>query len=408
MNLLLVSISAPPQNSPESLQVAKYVSGLAKLSRLTLVTIKEVGGWRSADKGLNEYLYGVKKIIRLNHYTSKLFRLFYRLFFTHLLRRPDEYFMFPTQWRTVTKKLTEKPDLIYSRATPFSSCLMALKLKAHYKVPWVMHLSDLWADSPHFKYNNADKNYLQQLEAKCFKIADRISMTSHETIDFYAKKYPKFAAKFFFTPNVYRDEELLPNPFRFDGKLKFLHAGNFYGKGRSPAKLIEAFTLLYNKNPQLLNEVEIHFLGKFNHDIRTIFTQNNLPFIKVTENYSFQDSISHQRNSHIMLLFDWQFEHMNSVFFLSKILGYMASQRFILAITGKGSTCYNVIEGKYGKCFEHDDIEGIMEFIINAIDNYKNQNLAFFKINKPDPAYAANYNVNLLYNRFVDMTTVSP
>jgi len=403
MKILFISISAPPQNSPESLQVAKFIKGLSKQHSITLVTIKEAVGWRRPDKRLYEYLANVYQVIRLNHYTSRLARYFFKVFFSTRLKRPDEYFLFQRESRIVASKSKEKPDLIYSRATPFSSCLLALKLKEVYKVPWVMHLSDLWADSPHFKFTNQDMLYQQKVEGDCFKLADRISFTSLETIEFYTKKYPQYADKFIFTPNVFDDKELDPNPFRFDEKLKFLHAGNFYGEGRNPLILISAFRSIYKSTPQLLANVEVHFMGRFNKDIQDILVGNNLPFIKITEEYQFEDSVTEQRNSHIMLLFDWKFKHMKSVFFLSKVLGYMASRRLILAVTEKGSTCYNVIEGKYGSCFEHNDTEGVREFILKILLNYKDGNLDFFTPADPDLKYSASNNVLRLSNVFENL-----
>ena len=47
-------------------------------------------------------------------------------------------------------------------------------MKQHYNIPWVMHLSDLWADSPHFQHSNAESKYIQEIEAMCFKKADKM------------------------------------------------------------------------------------------------------------------------------------------------------------------------------------------------------------------------------------------
>jgi glycosyltransferase involved in cell wall biosynthesis len=402
-NVLVVSVSAPPQNSPESLQVAKYLKYLSASWKITLVTIKSAGGWRRADDSLNINLAKIKQIIRLPHFTSGIYFRVLKIFFRNSIVRPDQDFLFFYQWKRAVKAIKDKPSLIYSRSTPFSSSIMALRLKKHYNVPWVMHLSDPWSISPHFAYTGSVRMYHEAMELECIKYADIVSLTSYETIDAYKSRYPQYADKFRFFSNVYNDEELTPNPFQFNGKLRFVYAGNFYGEGRSPEFLLRAIKQIVNGHNNFFDNAEFIFIGRFNKDIQDIFNAYNFSFIKIRKEYSFEDSVSEQRNGHVMILIDWKFEQEKSIFFLSKILGYMASQRTILAITEKGSTCYNVIEGKYGHCYDHYDTDGIAAYLTNAVNNYQQKNLKFFTVENPDPAYSSQVNTDILSTLFATL-----
>ncbi|MBL7843759.1 MAG: glycosyltransferase [Cyclobacteriaceae bacterium] len=396
MRVLLVSISAPPQNTPESLQVIKYANHLAKRCELTVLTIKVAHGWRSADPGLYDAIKPAT-FIRLPHYSSRAGRFLTSIINKDWLMKPDEDFMFPRQWKKAIKKIGLRPDIIYSRATPFSSALMALKLKQHYKVPWVLHLSDPWLLSPLHLFAGKVREFHGVMERECFENADVVTLTSHEQIKLYTEHYPQFAHKFQFFPNVYNDDELAENPFAFGDKMIFLHTGNFYGEGRNPVFLLEAIKKITQQEPDFFSKCEFVFMGRLNPDVRAVFHQYNYPFVKVVEEYTFEESVSSQRKAHVLLLFDWRFSDADSVFFLSKILGYMTSQRPILAITGANSTCRSVIERRYGNCFVHDDVNAIAEYLRRAVINYKEKNMSFFSVAPADPAYSAQFNADRLY-----------
>jgi len=399
MKILLISISAPPQNTPESLQVAKYAKCLTAGNEVTLVTIQKAGGWRKPDPTMKEYLRDIK-VIELPHYSSRWMRFVFRLINGDWLKMPDEDFMFSRQWKKVVRLYNQKPDIIYSRSMPFSSALMGLALKEYYKVPWVMHLSDPWVQSPFFTYKESLLRYHSEIERTCFTRADAITLTSHDQVQLYKEVYPESSSKILFYPNVYNDEELIFNPISFEGKLIFLHAGNFYGEGRSPFCLLEAIQRIVSDQKNFFDNATFLFVGKLNEDIKGVFEKYKLPFVEVIDQYTFNQSVSLQRKAHVLMLFDWKFKNTKSVFFLSKVLGYMAAQRPILAITEKESTCYKVIEGKYGHTFDHADIEGIQEYLIEAVKNFSSKNESFFATNPPDEIYSARLNSNRLVSLF--------
>jgi glycosyltransferase involved in cell wall biosynthesis len=397
MNILLVSISAPPQNTPESLQVLKYARYLASTSNLTVLTIEaDSKGWRKADPTLINSI-DPARIIRLPHYRM-LSRVAVRFF--KVILRPDEDFLFHWQWRKAVERIGQRPDVIYTRATPYSSAVMGLKLKEFFNVPWVMHLSDPWTLSPHLNFSNSLLRYQKKTERLCFEKADIISFTSHEQIESYTRHYPHLAHKFRFFPNVYNDEELKPNPFFFGDKLIVLHSGNFYGEGRNPEYLFNALRQLASKYPDRLAACEFVFIGCVNRETKKAFDACGFPNVRVIEEFTFETLVALQRTAHVFLLFDWLFAAQRSEFFLSKILAYMTMQRPILALAAPDSTCFRIIQDKYGICFHHRDAEGIANWLAEAVWQFRQRNADFFKVAPPDPAYSAAHNARRLLELF--------
>jgi glycosyltransferase involved in cell wall biosynthesis len=406
MNILLVSISAPPQNTPESLQVLKYARYLASASNLTVLTIEaDDKGWRKADPTL-QHAIAPARFIRLPHYWL-MSRVAAR-FFKEMLLRPDEDFLFHWQWRKAVQRIGQRPDVIYTRATPYSSAVMGLKLKEFYKVPWVMHLSDPWMLSPHLNLGNAMLRYHSKTEKLCFEKADIISFTSHEQIESYTRLYPHLAHKFRFFPNVYNDEELKPNPFFFGDKLIVLHSGNFYGKGRNPQYLFNALRQLADKYPDRLAACEFIFIGRLNQETRKVFDACGFSNVRVIEEFTFETLVALQRTAYVFLLFDWLFPDQRSEFFLSKILAYMTMQRPILALTAPDSTCFRIIKDKYGTCFQHQDAEGIANWLAEAVLHFRQRNADFFNVAPPDPAYSAALNARRLLALFNEIAQGHP
>src|SRR5690606_19230405 len=101
--------------------------------------------------------------------------------FKRWLNKPDTDFLFHWEGKIILKKISSKPNIIYSRSTPFSSAILGIKLKQKLSVPWVMHLSDPWSDSPYGNYKNT---YNIKAERQCFESADLISFTTAETLSF--------------------------------------------------------------------------------------------------------------------------------------------------------------------------------------------------------------------------------
>jgi glycosyltransferase involved in cell wall biosynthesis len=394
MKVLLVSISAPPKNSPESVQVGRYFEYLSKENDITLLTTKTTGGWQPDDQSLLKYIKNASRIIRLGTLHPKLITIIKRIYPSWLI--PDDSVFFSWQFKRALFLIHDKPDVIISRSAPYSSALLALRFSQNLNCPWIMHLSDPWADNPFhiFSRRAAIKN--ERLEHDCIKQATLVTLTSHKTIRFYQQKYPQFSSKFRFLPNVFDDQYINTKEVAFDGKIKFVFTGRLYGN-RNVHAFLHAVELAVDTRPDLIENSEFIFIGFFGDDSINRINQSKLTNIKYLGPLSMQDALQKQHEATVLIAIDGAAEsEIYELFFPSKLLDYLAAKRPIIALTGKDSTTYNVIEKRFGKCFHEDNLSELPSYIISIFDSYRNQDKDIFSVFSNIDEYSASKNASRL------------
>jgi|DewCreStandDraft_4_1066084.scaffolds.fasta_scaffold16949_4 glycosyltransferase involved in cell wall biosynthesis len=361
MKILVVSISAPPRNSPESLQTGRYIKYLAGKHKVTLVTAESPGGWEPVDETLLDYLNNIHKTISLKLWPRKLVD-FIRVFFPSLLI-PDEYFYLQKKYRHVADEIGDKPDIIISRSAPFSSALLALQLSKAWNAPWIMHLSDPWADNPFSRFNKNQHRKNQKLEKSCIEAANLVTLTSIKTINWFQKKYPLLTHKFRLLPNVYDDEQLLAPDNGPEDKIRFVFTGRLYGN-RKIHPFLEAAEQVARAHKEWEEKSEIILAGFFDEENQQRIKMSNLKNIVIQGAVSGKQALELQKKASVLLSVDaLEADERYDLFFPSKLLDYMAAGRPVLAIARRGSTTYEIVEGKIGKCFCPENINELPCFL---------------------------------------------
>jgi len=401
MKVLLISASAPPMNSPESIQVGRYLKHLAMKHEITLVTSKISGGWEPADEGVSEYLQSVFKVIRLQTLYSSVASILRRVWPDLLF--PDDSAAFAWQVKRVLRQIDSKPQIIFSRAAPFSSSLLALKISNHLNIPWIMHLSDPWVDSPFLRVSQLRKRRLRRLEQECVTRAHTVTLTSHKTIDFYKKKYPQWAHKFKFLPNVFDEEELNTSPINFNTNLRFVFTGRLYGN-RSINSWMDSIEMAMAQNPGIESQCEFILAGFFTEENVKRIVQTNCTNVYYLGPISLKDAVSIQRTATVLIVIDAmdEVDERYNLFFPSKLLDYLAAGRKIIAITGRNSTTHDVINGKYGWCFNQDNIIELPSFINLVVKKYAEHDKSFFDSVGDFSEFAAKSNSERLQQIFTE------
>ena len=400
-NLLLVSIAFPPKNDPECLQTGKYFKYLVKsgIFEINVLTSANPTLNMPADQELKTVATGMNQLIEVELFENRYINYFLRKIHPFWLEQPDAKRSFPSQWKNTVSKIKRSPDVIYSRSNPISSAIMALKLKQHYQVPWIMHLSDPWVDNPLHQFSKKGKIYHSKLEKECFNVADIITLTSEKAIEFYKRKYPEYSGKLLFTPNVFDDEDT-GAPHKFQNTIKFVYTGGLVGS-RTPKTILNALSRINDENPDLLNNVEFIFAGQLDRLNKPLFSECKLTCVKHIGLISYKKALEIQKTADILMVIDSPISNTDeAIFFPSKILDYMVARRKIMAITGKDSSSYEVIEKeRIGVCFDHEDTTGVIQYIKEAITAFNEKSPAFFLVNGDFHQYAASFNVQKLINK---------
>lgn len=381
-NILFVSIAFPPKSDAEGLQVAKYLKYLLRESKekfnIDAVTSRQPTLNMTYDASLESSSKGVRDIIEIPIYENRYVNWLLSKIAPSVVNSPDSKFSFHLQANTVIRQLSNKPDLIYSRSFPTSSAVMAYKLKRHYDVPWVMHLSDIWADEPERLYSGRLMSYQQKIEGICFKVADVVCVTSEMALAFYEKKYGKTNARIEYYPNVFDMEDCLPTKIKQapvdHGKLRIVYTGSLAGD-HSPEPFLNAVRSLPLDRQ---NDLEIVFVGDIDSLNKAIFDRCKSDCVTHMGNVDFHTSLEFQRSADVLLLLDLPVDSPEMrMCFQSKTLDYIIAKHPILAIVEHDSQTQRVIEKHgLGTCIERNDFKGLRDHLLwllaNRNDRYFN------------------------------------
>lgn len=392
--LLVVAPCAPPQNAAEAIQVRRILSQLDKCATGKLITMMSDsrGQWSERDASL-ELLPENFDSQWLN---LPLHRLTKRVVMSHRLRmlhRPDAFFWMVWMAPRVMRALRQKPDVIYSRSYPMSGAMLALKLANQLQVPWIMHLSDPWVDSPYSAPHAGDA----AREAACFARADAITLTTQGQVEHYQKKYPEYAAKISLCPNVMPEPsevarwQAKPVTKPSDDCLHIVFAGNLYG-ARSLAPMLAAIALIRAQRPDLLSRLRVDVYGNAQEQSQL---HAEPEIIRYQGAVSFAASCAAQAAADMVLSIEPNLPHpLGHCFMPSKVLECVALQKPLLAITPKGSETQALCEEGYGWAVPASDPAALAHCLIARIEQV--QTLRAMPVKIPPVRYQSSYAVEQL------------
>lgn len=363
MHLLLIAPSAPPLNSPEAMQVGRFLAALDPTVRVTLVTTPIVGGWEWEDVTLAIDRPGLRVITPSlpAHRLSQRVLANYRLAALHV---PDTDFWLPWFADQVAAQLNELPDVIYSRSAPFSAALLARRLKRRLNRPWMMHLSDPWAGSPYRVMSSQRAASDKTLEAGCVADADLIALTTEGQAAYYRARYPDRAQAIIVTPNMMPLlSSGVPQPSApTDGPFRLVYTGAFYG-AREPSTLLTAMRAMHLKAPSIASQITVDFYGNMPTEIASAVDAT--PGCTCHGPVSFQEAAQAQVNADALLTIEPAGNHPLLPHFMpSKNLDYMAFRKPILAITLAGSETARICSAGSGWTVSPGQPQALVEILL--------------------------------------------
>ncbi|RTL78630.1 MAG: glycosyltransferase [Hyphomicrobiales bacterium] len=353
MHILLVAPSAPPKNSPEAMQVGRFIASLHPAVRVTLVTTTPViAGWQWEDSSLvidRPSMTVIALSLPCHHLTQPVLAN-RRLSFLH---SPDSEFWLPWLARHVLRRLPAMPDVIYSRAAPFSASLLARRLKALTGLPWLMHLSDPWSDSPYRQFSPRKSVKDRAQEAACFAEADMITLTTIGQADHYRARYPTRSGSIFVTPNMMPAVHPIRMSAHAPGLLRLVYTGALYGE-RNPETLLTALRIFREAAPEEANRIRVDFYGNASSEM--VERIRKAPGCFVHGPVSFAEVSQIQAEADLLVTIEPSGEAPLLLHFMpSKNLDYIAIGKPILAITPKGSETDRLCRAGYGWAFAPDN-----------------------------------------------------
>lgn len=267
--------------------------------------------------------------------------------------------------------VAESPDALISFAQPWINHRVALRVKRrHPQLPWVVHFSDPWVDSPYFipPDENARAAAIKQ-EREIISTADAVIFTTRETADLVMAKYPSsWGGKVHVIPHGY-DADLLGliEPRPKPDKFTIIHTGNLYEK-REPYALLRALATL--RAELSAAELRVEFVGHATQAMQDRVKQLDLDdIVSLAPNVPFLDSLAIAQSADLLLVIDAPAEH--SVFLPSKIVDYLSLRRPILALTPKAGASARVLGGLGFPTVDPTDEAGILAKLRESLARWR-------------------------------------
>ncbi len=404
MRVLVVSISFPPKKDPECIQTARYFKYLSKHRELILdiLTTKSPTLFMPEDESLKIFDKGYQTKYEIKIFENRYLNFILRFLPSTIYSLPDSKAPFHLKWEKAINGLHEKPDIVYSRSYPLSSNLMAYRVVEHFDIPWVLHLSDPWADSPLHDYSKKEKDFHELWERRCFQRASRICLTSTKSRNFYIRKYPQFEAKLKLFPNVFDPDDLKSNRIEPSQKLRIVYTGGLAGT-RSPKVFLDALQKFCQTN-QKSDKLEVIFAGPMDRRMATLVGSYNIPNFTHLGELNLDESLELQRSAHVLLIIDSQIvDSAKSMFFPSKILEYVLSERKMMAITNKESTTAVLLENQGHEHFDFDEMDEVVSYLNKITMRFLEGQLSDFHVTMEGKEFDAAYNANRLCQLFRDL-----
>lgn len=322
-----------------------------------------------------------------------------RMFFCRLrkaLKFPDPQ----NKWRKKALKIasaiieTQKIDVIFATAPPFTDLIIAAELKKKYGIPLVVDYRDSWLNSPDNFYPTRFHRFINmKKEQEVLRITDETITINRRVKEYIIENYPNIKHK---------DINILPHGFDSEdfssastqlprtNKMRFTHAGSFFNLA-SPKYFLEGLALVFKKRPDVSGKIEACFIGLLSKEDQKLVLKLNLIESVYAPGY-----INHKETIKYLLASDVLWLNIgkgrgDEVISTLKLSEYFGARKPILACIPEGVAKWSLKNHNAVKICEPDDPQAICDLIIEYFE--------LFKINSlpaPDEKFIEKYSVEKL------------
>ena len=282
--------------------------------------------------------------------------------------------------------------------------LVGSKLKKKYNLKnWITYFSDPWSDNPFFNKALFGLEKLLNVlnEKKVFNESSKIICTSIETKKLIERKYNEnikekiYVIPHCFDKSLYSKLQINEKKIENDHVIKLRYIGKFYGK-RFPKVLIEALKIIEKENKKIFDKIRFEVFGSQNFLVLIkIFYFRK--YVKLFAPLSYSRSLKIMQEADYLLVIDAPFQ--KSVFFPSKLVDYMGSDRNVIGITPEG-TARQIIQNMGGYTFSHNNPRKLSAQLLSLFNNEKNSK------NNLNKNFINNFNSEVVGKKFQELLQI--
>lgn len=273
----------------------------------------------------------VKANLGVTSRISLVDRLFY--FYQELFAYPDTEITWEKTALRVTRELLrhEKFDVILS-SSPFpTSHVVAAKIAKEANLKWVADFRDPWTQNHNYPFSNLRRTREEKYEKKIISGADAIVAAAPA----YADKQREFHGRpVAVVTNGFDPENFDVLSRNLPGIFTVLYTGTIYSGKQDPRKVLEAIRELINEGRIDKKRFNLLFYGPLQDWLEKDIQEMGLSEVVIQRGtISRCESISKQREAHLLLLLNWEDKNEFGVH-PSKIFEYFSAKRPIIATGG--------------------------------------------------------------------------
>ncbi len=273
---------------------------------------------------------------------------------------------------------TEKFDAIYVTIPPYSSFVMAARLKNEFDVPLFVDYRDMWFKNQFSFYPTPYHRYKhKKLEYNSLRASEKIITINRRIKENILKRYGFLSFDdVLIIPHGYDNEDfnkLEPLP-RSDKKLWLTYSGIFY-EMITPEYLLLAFKKLSIERPDIAQNIELHFVGHIGKSNQKLISKLGLGgFIRDYGYIDHREALRKVISSDVLWMMIGPALNSDTIS-TGKLFEYIGSRKPILGCVPDGVAKATLED--YGASFivKPDDVEEIKMALIKIHDLFKAKKL---------------------------------
>jgi len=234
-----------------------------------------------------------------------------------------------------------QPDFMYASAAPYTSLIVANRLRHKTGVPYVGELRDLWVDSHYYDHPALRRVFENSFERHVLSQASALVTVSEPLAEILRQKYglPVTVVLNGFDPDDFA--HVVPDKSK-NPTLRIVHTGTIYPGRRDPTPLFKA---LRDMGVERTN-FQIEFYGRRLTSVVELAEKYGVSeSVSVHESVSYREALALQSNADVLLLLLWDTPEERGVF-TGKLFEYIGSQRPILSVGMEDGVAAELIRGR--------------------------------------------------------------
>ncbi len=413
--VLVIAYHFPPMGLSASHRTLKFVKYMPKYNwEPTVLTAGDEGFFAVDNSSLKEVEELGIRVIRTESKNSKSLLSGYGTatipteFFRNLAAKISKTIFVPDNKKAWAEKAyvkakelieNEKFDAIYVSIPPYSSFVMAAKLKKEYDIPLFVDYRDLWFKNP-FSFYPTPMHRIKhkKLEYESLRAAEKVNTVNRKIKEHLLLRYGflNFDDVLIISNGFDREEfsKIEPLP-RTDKKLWITYAGRFF-ENVTPRYLILAFKQLSIERPDITQNIELHFVSNIGKSCRKLVTKLGLnDFVREYGYIDHKETLRKVISSDILWLMVGKSLNDDTIS-TGKLFEYIAAGKPVLGCVPEGAAMAALKE--YGASFivKPDNVDEIKSALIKIHDQFKNGNLP-----KPNMDFVNRHDSEMLTEQLV-------